>query len=85
MKPAQHVYSREFDKIFFPLQPELRAQIVARITEMGSRLDRFPHHRLTNRSECRLRVGDWRVIYEFELQRNIIYLITLGHRGKIYR
>jgi mRNA-degrading endonuclease RelE of RelBE toxin-antitoxin system len=35
--------------------------------------------------EFRLRVGDYRVIYRFDLSKNIIYLITVSHRRKIYR
>ena len=30
-------------------------------------------------------VGDYRIIYEFDLNRNEIHLITLGHRREIYR
>jgi mRNA-degrading endonuclease RelE of RelBE toxin-antitoxin system len=45
----------------------------------------YSHHRLQGRPECRLRVGDYRVIYEFNLARNELYLITLGHRREIYR
>ena len=33
----------------------------------------------------RLRVGDHRVIYQFDLKLNQIFLITLGHRREIYR
>ena len=32
-----------------------------------------------------LRHGDYRVIYRFDLSKNIIYLITVSHRRKIYR
>jgi mRNA interferase RelE/StbE len=35
--------------------------------------------------DFRLRVGDYRVIYQFDGQQNIIFLITLGHRREIYR
>ena len=33
----------------------------------------------------RLRVGDYRVIYEFDLARNELHLIALGNRKEIYR
>jgi mRNA interferase RelE/StbE len=85
MKLAQQVYSREFDSIFFELSPKLRSQIEAKITEVGSRLDQYPHHRLVGRDEFRLRVGDYRIIYQFDLNQNIIYLVTLGNRREIYR
>ena len=48
-------------------------------------LEQFPHVRLQGRREFRLRVGDYRVIYEFDPARNELFLITLGHRREVYR
>src|SRR5580658_9591677 len=80
MKQATEVYSRTFDATFFGLPPGVRAQIEAKIGELGRRLENYPHHRLQGRPEFRLRVGDYRVIYEFDLARNEIYLIAVGNR-----
>jgi mRNA interferase RelE/StbE len=33
----------------------------------------------------RLRVGDYRVIYKFDTEKQEIYLLTVGHRREIYR
>lgn len=33
----------------------------------------------------RLRAGDCRIIYEFDLAKNILYLITTGHRREVYK
>ncbi|MFM8470136.1 MAG: type II toxin-antitoxin system RelE family toxin [Limisphaerales bacterium] len=85
MKQATEVYSREFDQIFFSLPTDIRRHIVAKIRELGSRLEAFPHQRLQGRPEFRLRVGDYRVIYEFDAARNILYLVTLGNRRDVYR
>ena len=85
MKQAQEVYAHEFDARLERLTSGVRSQIQAKIRELGARLDQFPHQRLQGRSEYRLRVGDYRVIYEFDLQKNILYLITLGHRREIYK
>ncbi len=81
----QEIYSREFDAAFFKLDARARQQIEAKITEVGSRLRQFPHHRLKGLPEFRLRVGDYRVIYQFDLSKNTIYLVTVGHRREIYR
>jgi mRNA-degrading endonuclease RelE of RelBE toxin-antitoxin system len=59
--------------------------IEGKINDLGSRLSEYPHHRLKGRSEYRLRAGDYRVIYEFDQPRNMLYLLTLGHRREIYR
>jgi mRNA interferase RelE/StbE len=82
---ATEVYSREFDSIIFKLAPPVCELIETKIHDLGSRLGEYPHHRLKGRSEYRLRAGDYRIIYEFDRQRNILHLITLGHRREIYR
>ena len=56
-----------------------------RIGFLGRRLADFPHQRLQGRPEFRLRVGDFSVIYEFDLAQNQLFLVTLGHRREIYR
>jgi len=81
----QEIYAREFDAAFFKLDSRVRQQIEGKITEVGSRLRQFPHHRLKGSPEFRLRVGDYRVIYQFDLSKNTISLIAVGHRREIYR
>ena len=85
MNQATEIYSREFDAIFFRLPPQIQGRIEARIREMGRRLDDFPHTRLQGRAEFRLRVGDYRIIYAFDVNRNELSLVTLGHRREVYR
>lgn len=82
---AQEIYAAEFDRIFFKLPEQVRERLETKISELGTKLNSFPHHRLKGSSDCRLRVGDYRVIYNFDLQQNRLYLITLGHRREIYR
>ena len=41
--------------------------------------------KLQNRSGYRLRVGDWRVIYETQDDQLIILVLKIGSRGDIYR
>ena len=82
---AQQIYTREFDKVLFSLPPTIQKQIESKIDEIGLRLGQFPHHRLKNSDDFRLRVGNYRVIYQFDLTQNQIFLITLGHRREIYR
>ena len=85
MKQATEVYAREFDAVFFALPHGTQDRIEAKIREMGRRLEDFPHVRLQGRPEFRLRVGDYRIIYKFDLVRNELYLVTLGHRRDVYR
>lgn len=41
--------------------------------------------RLQNRPGYRLRVGDWRVIYEIENDELMILVLRVGSRGEVYR
>jgi mRNA interferase RelE/StbE len=82
---ATEIYSHEFDAIFRGLPPHFRQRIEAKIRDLGRRLESYSHRRLQGRSEYRLRVGDYRIIYQFDLQRNELELVTLGHRREIYR
>lgn len=63
----------------------MQARLQARIDSLGVRLSGYPHFRMQGADTFRLRVGDYRIIYQFDLQRNDLYLITLGHRRDIYK
>lgn len=63
----------------------MRELIEVKIHDLGARLSTFSHQRLKGRSEYRLRVGDYRVIYEFDQQENVLLLLALGHRREVYR
>ena len=41
--------------------------------------------RLTGRDAYRLRVGDYRVLYEIEGQQLVVLGVEVGHRREIYR
>lgn len=52
---------------------------------MGSRLGEYAHYRLTGSTDCRFRVGDYRVIYSFDVGKNEIYVWAIGRRDRIYK
>ncbi|WP_462330376.1 type II toxin-antitoxin system RelE family toxin [Thiohalocapsa halophila] len=41
--------------------------------------------RLTGRDAYRMRVGDYRVLYEIEDQQLVVLVVDVGHRREIYR
>lgn len=75
-----HVFCRRFDR----LPPAVQEDITRKIDEVGRRLDSWAHDRLQGRSEFKLRVGDYRVLYEFDLAAGRLHLLFVGHRREIY-
>jgi len=63
----------------------VRKRAAESIDEIGSHLAFFPHHRLKGSNRFRARVGDYRIIYTFDLEQNKIHLLAIGHRREIYR
>jgi mRNA-degrading endonuclease RelE of RelBE toxin-antitoxin system len=82
---ATQVASRKFDEKFFALPAGGQRRLQARLDSLGLRLPHYPHFRMQGCDTFRLRVGDYRIIYQFDIQRNELYLITLGHRRDIYK
>jgi mRNA interferase RelE/StbE len=82
---ALQIWSPTFSKAFDSLPESVRDAVQRRVDEIGTRLDNFPHHRLQGRSEFKLRVGDYRVLYEFDVNLGCIYLHYVGHRRQIYK
>jgi mRNA interferase RelE/StbE len=82
---ATQVYYANFDADFLKLPPALRTRIEQKIDEIGFRLESYPHYRLKGSNRYRARIGDYRIIYTFDLQQNKIHLLAIGHRREIDR
>jgi len=82
---ATHVYSRQFDHRFLalPLAPAACAEKVDEPGRTAEQLPSLPHGRRGH--PIGLRVGDYRVIYQFDPGRNERFLIAFGHRREIYK
>ena len=82
---ATQIAAREFDTDFFRLPAAIQQRIQYKIDAVGSRLSTFSHYRMTGSDNFRLRIGDYRVIYRFDLAKGEIYLVAIGHRSEVYR
>lgn len=85
MSRALQIYYSGFDADFLKLPGDVRRRIETAIDDMGLHLSAYPHYRMTGGNRCRLRVGDYRIIYTFDTARNEIHLLAVGHRREIYR
>ena len=85
MAAALQIWSATYTKAFDSLSPSVRGAVQRKVDEMGARLGTFPHKRLEGRPEFKLRIGDHRVLYEFDLELGHVYLHYIGHRREIYK
>ena len=67
------------------LHPQIQRRIVSKVEEVDRQLQTWRHERLQGRSEYKLRVGDWRVLYDFDLANRRLLLLTVRHRREVYR
>ncbi len=82
---ATQICSPQFDRRFFSLPAGIQQQIQCRIDDLGCNLRCFAHHRMQGVDAFRLRVGDFRVIYHFNVEKNELFLITVGNRRDVYK
>ena len=85
MAAALQIWSPTFSRAFDELPSSIRETVQHKVDEMGTRLESFPHKRLQGRAECKLRVGDYRVLYEFDVKLGRIFLHYVGNRREIYK
>jgi mRNA interferase RelE/StbE len=65
----------------------LPSQIAARIYRKFQRARGDPLHffeKLVGRDDYRMRVGDYRIIAEIDLEQRVIFVTEVGHRKNIY-
>ncbi|MSR64908.1 MAG: type II toxin-antitoxin system mRNA interferase toxin, RelE/StbE family [Verrucomicrobiae bacterium] len=79
------VPSRTFQKQFEKLDSQIQKRVIAKVEELDAGLSHWQHERLQGRAEYKLRVGDWRVLYVFDLSKTELHLLTVRHRREVYR
>ena len=77
---------RNARKALLSLPHAYRARVAEAIESLASD-PRKPGTRKLEGSDClyRLRIGDYRVIYEIQDDRLIVIVIKVGHRREVYR
>ena len=81
------VFTKQADKALRKMPRNIALQIRKRLDRIAS--DPYAKHpnvtRLQNRPGYRLRVGDWRVIYEILEDELVILVLRIASRGEVYR
>jgi mRNA interferase RelE/StbE len=81
------VFTKQASKSLLKMPRNLAWLVREKLGEIAQ--DPYTQHpnvtKLQNRSGYRLRVGDWRIIYEIENDRLVILVLKIAPRGEIYR
>jgi mRNA interferase RelE/StbE len=69
------------------LDKSIRQRILSRIEWLVDHVEEIRHEPLTAQwaGMYRLRIGDYRVIYDLELEQRRIIIYAVGHRREIYK
>lgn len=84
-KEYQITFDRRAEKALESLPPSERKRIQKAVD--GLALDPRPRGaiKMSGESSWRVRVGDYRIIYDIQDQQLIVLVIKIGHRREIYR
>lgn len=81
------LFTKSADKALCKMPRDIAQRIRERLDHIA--VDPYARHpnvtKLQNRPGYRLRVGDWRVIYEIGGEELIILVLRIGSRGEVYR
>jgi mRNA interferase RelE/StbE len=79
--------SNQADKFLRKLPSHLSQRIKTKLLELASNpySDKLDIVKLRNRNGYRLRVGDWRVIYEIQQEVLVIIVLKIAPRGGAYQ
>jgi mRNA interferase RelE/StbE len=81
------LFTKSADRTLRTMPRELARRLRERLGQIAQ--NPYAQHsnvtKLQNRPGYRLRVGDWRVIYEIENEELVILVLRIGPRGEVYR
>jgi mRNA interferase RelE/StbE len=81
------VFTKQAARSIQKMPPEVGALVREKLQQLAA--DPFASHpnvtRLQNRDEYRLRVGNWRVIYDIRKDEIVLLVIKIASRSEVYR
>ena len=78
------IYSPDALKKLRKLDKHIRERIIDALERIRIRPESFDIKKLTGMPGYRLRVGDYRAIFDLERDKLIILVLDVGHRKNIY-
>lgn len=83
-RPWSVAFERRADKDLDRLDPPIKRRVLAAIDRLASEPQTAQLSQLTNRPESRMRVGDWRILLEFDVATRAIVILRVLPRGRVY-
>lgn len=81
------LFTKQAEQALLKLPRPMASTIREKLTALAK--DPYAQHnnvtKLQNRSGYRLRVGDWRVIYDIHNDELVILVLRIASRGEVYR
>lgn len=81
----QVILKRSAEKELDALQANLRDRIVKRLLALEKNPRPSGIKKLQGEESCRLRVGDYRVLYAIDDKIKKVFILAIGHRREVYR
>ena len=78
------IYSEKADKQLGKLPREIKERIIIALERLRIRPESCDIKKLVGVEGYRFRVGDYRVIFDKEEEKLLIFVIEIGHRKNIY-
>jgi mRNA interferase RelE/StbE len=73
------------DRALGKLSRELQGRILAKLDQLAEKPDLPGTEKLPGEPGYRVRVGDYRIVYDILHQEVTILVIRIGHRREVYR
>ena len=76
---------RSAQKQLAKINREDQRRIISAIRDLANDPRPVGSKKLSGRDAWRIRIGDYRVIYEIDDDELLVLVVTLGHRREVYR
>jgi mRNA-degrading endonuclease RelE of RelBE toxin-antitoxin system len=83
--PATQLWSPTFAASLEALPTKARENIQRKIDNIAAQPDKFPHKQVAGGPACKLSVGKFRVLYEFDPASGKLQVHYVGRRRDIYK
>jgi mRNA interferase RelE/StbE len=67
------------------INPQLTQLIIASITALSENSRPRGTKKLVNRPEWRIRIGDYRVLYQIDDKNRTVTIVSVSHRRDVYK